>query len=937
MATSTLFGTTKKYLITALLPLIALFATLTLTAAPVWADSVVATIPTVIQPVAIALNPVTNKIYVANYASNTVTVIDGTTNTTTTVAVGTYPLAIAVNPATNKIYVANVSSQSLTVIDGVTNFATTITIPVAYSTVGSIAVNPVTNKIYVTSSSNTVAVIDGANNSITTITVSGLPYSIGLRTVAVNAVTNKIYVAGTGGYSNNGTVTVIDGITNTYTTLTAGIDPNAIAINPITNQIYVANYWSGTVMVIDGDSNSITTIGAGVYPNGLAINPITNKIYVANIAGSTIRVIDGATNSTSIVAVDSNYGYQRAIAVNPVTNKIYVTRDGDIVTVIDGTSNSISTVAVGRDPTPIAVNSITNRVYVGNNSGSVTVIGSNPMLTRIAVTPLNPTIHVSQTQQFTATGSFSDGTSRVLPPSAIDRPTLVSSQVFGGAGDQVGNGITLTNGNIYWAGSDGATGDGRFGNYNTALTTSNFNQTLGGNYGDLSAIATLDGSLYVGGSSRPPNLTVDNVGVWENKPVILKAPSAFGAPKNWTTQITGAGYGDRMFSYSGIEVTNGIALDDAGLGNLYATGVGENWDDTSHNALWLSKLNRSGVKQWAVSYGQPGAFTAGNDLTVFGGDIYVAGQAGENAIIYKYRDDGETATLLYGNTYGSGVFNDITSLDGFLYAAGSAGADARIVKIDATGAQQWSQTYDFGTANDVLYGIVGYNSRLFAVGRNANDAVIIEINPATGLVVGLPTSYNGINSLEDVFNEVAVDHVNGRLYAIGYTTSFVFGQDVLIAAYNPPPVGVTWASSNTSVATISPTGLATALNAGTTTITTASGSISTSTTLNVILDTTPPVLSSSSNLTATATNASGAIVTYTRPTATDNVDASVIVACTPLSGSTFPIGITPVVCNASDTAGNTGSSSFTVSVVDTAPTLSSNSNLTVSATRAFLI
>ena len=36
------------------------------------------------------------------------------------------------------------------------------------------------------------------------------------------------------------------------------------------------------------------------------------------------------------------------------------------------------------------------------------------ILTSIAVTPANPTINVGQTQQFTATGTFSDGTSRAL-------------------------------------------------------------------------------------------------------------------------------------------------------------------------------------------------------------------------------------------------------------------------------------------------------------------------------------------------------------------------------------------------------------------------------------------------------------------------------------------------------------------------------------------
>ena len=53
----------------------------------------------------------TNKIYVGNYSSGNVTVIDGTNNSTATVAAGTNPQAIAVNPVTNKVNVANYGSK----------------------------------------------------------------------------------------------------------------------------------------------------------------------------------------------------------------------------------------------------------------------------------------------------------------------------------------------------------------------------------------------------------------------------------------------------------------------------------------------------------------------------------------------------------------------------------------------------------------------------------------------------------------------------------------------------------------------------------------------------------------------------------------------------------------------------------------------------------
>ena len=76
------------------------------------AQSVTATVAAGISPRAVAINPVTNQIYVANINSNNVTVIDGVTNSTATVAAGTNPTAVAINPVTNKIYVANEASAN---------------------------------------------------------------------------------------------------------------------------------------------------------------------------------------------------------------------------------------------------------------------------------------------------------------------------------------------------------------------------------------------------------------------------------------------------------------------------------------------------------------------------------------------------------------------------------------------------------------------------------------------------------------------------------------------------------------------------------------------------------------------------------------------------------------------------------------------------------
>jgi hypothetical protein len=83
-------------------------------------------------------------------------------------------------------------------------------------------------------------------------------------------------------------------------------------------------------------------------------------------------------------------------------------------------------------------------------------------------------------------------------------------------------------------------------------------------------------------------------------------------------------------------------------------------------------------------------------------------------------------------------------------------------------------------------------------------------------------------------------------------------------------------------------------------------------------DTTPPIIAAPSALTAEATSAAGAAVTFTA-TANDAVSGPVNVVASPASGSTFPLGVNSVGLAAADAAGNTATASFTVTVRDTTP------------------
>ncbi len=99
-----------------------------------------------------------------------------------------------------------------------------------------------------------------------------------------------------------------------------------------------------------------------------------------------------------------------------------------------------------------------------------------------------------------------------------------------------------------------------------------------------------------------------------------------------------------------------------------------------------------------------------------------------------------------------------------------------------------------------------------------------------------------------------------------------------------------------------------------------------------VVDTTAPDVSVPASASYEATGPDGAPVSFST-SAADLVDGSVPTGCDHDPGETFPLGDTEVSCSATDDAGNTGSASFTITVVDTtAPDVSVPASASYEAT-----
>lgn len=303
-----------------------------------------------------------------NPVSAAATQVCPTSSVIATIAVGANPIGLSLNPVTNRIYAANFSSNTVSVIDGATN-SVIATVPVGVNPHGA-GINSVTNRIYVPNyGSSTVSVIDGAMNTV----IATVGADVSPRGVDVNEITNRIYVAN----KDSNDLTVINGLTNSViTSIPVGSSPLGVGVVAASNRIYVANLGSSFVSIIDGATNTnIGSVFIGSSPLGIDVDSSTNRIYVTDTVGQTLSVIDDAT-ATVIATVPLGAGAY-GVGVNSVTQGIYAANSGaGTLSIVNGVSNSmVQTLNVGVTPTGVSVNPATNRTYVSNyDSNTVSVI-----------------------------------------------------------------------------------------------------------------------------------------------------------------------------------------------------------------------------------------------------------------------------------------------------------------------------------------------------------------------------------------------------------------------------------------------------------------------------------------------------------------------------------------------------------------------------------
>ena len=162
-------------------------------------------------------------------------------------------------------YVANAGSNSVSVINPTTNLVVT-TVPVGPNPV-DIAVTPNGSTAYVTNAgSNSVSAINTTSNTVVaTVTVGFSPVH-----VAIKADGTRAYVAN----ARSNSISVIDTSTNAVVaTVTVGLNPVDIAVTPNGSTAYVTNAGSNSVSAINTTSNAVVaTVTVGTNPVDVVIH-----------------------------------------------------------------------------------------------------------------------------------------------------------------------------------------------------------------------------------------------------------------------------------------------------------------------------------------------------------------------------------------------------------------------------------------------------------------------------------------------------------------------------------------------------------------------------------------------------------------------------------------------------------------------------------------
>lgn len=253
-------------------------------------------------PSGMVYDPANGFLYVADYQSEGVSVINTTTNTlVTTIHTGLNAWMFALDSLNGLIYVANDFSNQLTVLNPVTETVVgNISLGNSNSAVG-VVFDPYNGMIYAMGDqTGTIVVINATYNIVQQTINMGSSVGTGNQGIAITPWNDFLYIAN---YYTN-TLTVLNGSTNSIVgTIVVGNQPVGSIYDPVNNMVYVplrgynASYGDTVVVVNPKLGKAVGDIVNFYGPNGNAFDPTDSVLAVADTGSNHIGLINASTSA----------------------------------------------------------------------------------------------------------------------------------------------------------------------------------------------------------------------------------------------------------------------------------------------------------------------------------------------------------------------------------------------------------------------------------------------------------------------------------------------------------------------------------------------------------------------------------------------------------------------------------------------------------------
>jgi hypothetical protein len=248
---------------------------------------------------------------------------------------------------------------------------------------------------------------------------------------------------------------------------------------------------------------------------------------------------------------------------------------------------------------------------------------------------------------------------------------------------------------------------------------------------------------------------------------------------------------------------------------------------------------------------------------------------------FHITDTAPPSSSASAGTYVAGTWTKAATVTVSITATDNIGVQS--VTYSASGAQAIASTTVTGSTASVAISNAGTTTVSFHATDNVGNVetpdktFVVKID-RTAPVLSLPA-------------DITAEATSSAGAAVTFSVTATDNADASPSVACTPASGSTFAIATTTVSCTA-TDSATNSSTGTFRVT--------------VRDTTAPTLANvPANIVAEATSSAGAVVTYTKPTATDVVDGSVPVTCSPASGATFALGTTTVTCRRRCTHGRT--------------------------------